>query len=722
MIKVEKLNPFGRMCISLGMLPSSYKESMTYEEQLLWFFKFLDETVIPTVNNNAEAVEELQALYIQVKTFVDEYFDNLDVQEEINTKLDDMAESGELTDIIAQYLGLAGMLTFDTVSDMKLAENLTNGSICETLGYHSVNDGGSAKYKVRNITNEDTPDDKFIIALNDENLIAELILDELNIKQLGAYGDDEHDDVDIINYAIEYVRDHNINYLYFPVGTYKTTKPIILYDYVRLIGENEKSTIIHKTSNTLETLFNTDSIVVYNKNSSSTFEYPEGQEIDNISLKGNGSNVYGIYSNKSAPYSKVKNCRISNVQTCIYYTHGGWLFELSDLHLSGSVNGIQLKDSGTSLFMKNIYVISGSGYGYDLNGITYSSLNNICCDFITGTPYKFDFCNFVINGLGCECPNVVNSIAINNCQLTINDGYIIGNPSSSDYKCIAINGSSSTFNDLHVYTSSDNFAGQFLADASNVTAIFNNLKIDKPFLTANRQYSYNTVIINDEKGSFTLNQKSKFSGLGNTTNGEINNNGNFNFKTGGIFFNNYGGPTIGYDYNREWDLARKYGDIFINQAPLKNGVFAYQQTTDNIIHSFVGTISSTDISGTSGTITLTALTLDSDAVIKGIKPASGLSVTSSSGGKGTISSVNTGNNTLTLNNISGSFNVNDTLTLDKKTAIRDNVYKAIQYIGYGSTNDRPSSPVNGMMYWDTTLGKAIWYVSGSWKDATGTNV
>ena len=100
MIKVEKLNPFGRMCISLGMLPSSYKESMTYEEQLLWFFKFLDETVIPTVNNNADAVEELQALYIQVKTFVDEYFDNLDVQEEINNKLDAMAQDGSLADLL----------------------------------------------------------------------------------------------------------------------------------------------------------------------------------------------------------------------------------------------------------------------------------------------------------------------------------------------------------------------------------------------------------------------------------------------------------------------------------------------------------------------------------------------------------------------------------------------------------------------------------------------
>ena len=104
MIKVEKLNPFGRMCVSLGMIPSSYKESLTYEEQLLWFCKYLEDTVIPTVNNNAEAVEELQNLYIELKAYVDAYFDDLNVQEQINHKLDEMASDGTLAEIINQEI------------------------------------------------------------------------------------------------------------------------------------------------------------------------------------------------------------------------------------------------------------------------------------------------------------------------------------------------------------------------------------------------------------------------------------------------------------------------------------------------------------------------------------------------------------------------------------------------------------------------------------------
>ena len=77
MIKVDKLNPFGRMCVSLGMIPSSYKESLTYEEQILWFMNYLEKTVTPALNNNADAIIELQGLYEQIKTYVDEYFDNL---------------------------------------------------------------------------------------------------------------------------------------------------------------------------------------------------------------------------------------------------------------------------------------------------------------------------------------------------------------------------------------------------------------------------------------------------------------------------------------------------------------------------------------------------------------------------------------------------------------------------------------------------------------------
>lgn len=135
--------------------------------------------VIKQTNINSEAVQQLQ-------TYVEHYFDNLDVQEEINNKLDAMAESGELTELISEYLNLKSQLCFDNVADMKSATNLVDGSFAKTYGYYDVNDGGGAEYKIRTVTVDDNVDEAFLVAIS-ETLVAEMIIkDQVNIKALGA--------------------------------------------------------------------------------------------------------------------------------------------------------------------------------------------------------------------------------------------------------------------------------------------------------------------------------------------------------------------------------------------------------------------------------------------------------------------------------------------------------------------------------------------------------
>ncbi len=102
-VDVETLTPFKKFIMTIGNIPTSYLESMSYAELLMWLCNYLQETVIPTVNNNAEAVEELQNLYEELRTYVNDYFDNLDIQDEINNKLDQMASSGVLTQLIGNY-------------------------------------------------------------------------------------------------------------------------------------------------------------------------------------------------------------------------------------------------------------------------------------------------------------------------------------------------------------------------------------------------------------------------------------------------------------------------------------------------------------------------------------------------------------------------------------------------------------------------------------------
>lgn len=59
--------------------------------------------IIDSQNIVGEQAENLTNAFNNLKNYVDNYFDNLDVQDEINNKLNEMAESGELERIIIQY-------------------------------------------------------------------------------------------------------------------------------------------------------------------------------------------------------------------------------------------------------------------------------------------------------------------------------------------------------------------------------------------------------------------------------------------------------------------------------------------------------------------------------------------------------------------------------------------------------------------------------------------
>ena len=81
------------------VLPIVYDDSLSYYELLNKIVVALNNTI-----NDMNAVEEnTQALltaYNELQGYVNSYFDSLDVQQEVNNKLDEMAESGELGELI----------------------------------------------------------------------------------------------------------------------------------------------------------------------------------------------------------------------------------------------------------------------------------------------------------------------------------------------------------------------------------------------------------------------------------------------------------------------------------------------------------------------------------------------------------------------------------------------------------------------------------------------
>lgn len=80
---LKKLTPFKKMYMTIGEIPTTYLDSMTYTEMIMLLTDFIENKVIPVVNNNAEATEELKQAVVELKKYVDNYFE----QPEVNVKL-----------------------------------------------------------------------------------------------------------------------------------------------------------------------------------------------------------------------------------------------------------------------------------------------------------------------------------------------------------------------------------------------------------------------------------------------------------------------------------------------------------------------------------------------------------------------------------------------------------------------------------------------------------
>lgn len=225
----KKLPPFKWFVLQNFPFIEADFDAITYYQLLCKIVEYLNK-VIDENNLIGEQTENLTNAFNELQDYVNHYFDNLDVQNEINNKLDEMAEGGQLTDIIAQYLQLAGVLAFNNVNDMKNSTNLVNGSIVKTLGFYNYNDGGGAFYKIRNITNSDVVDNKKIINLiNSNNLIAEIVTKKANPLQFGAKGDGISDDTSVIQYTFNFACEEQIPvFLPSPTNFYGVTSTLIV--------------------------------------------------------------------------------------------------------------------------------------------------------------------------------------------------------------------------------------------------------------------------------------------------------------------------------------------------------------------------------------------------------------------------------------------------------------------------------------------------------------
>ena len=198
------MSPFKVWCQKV--LPAVYDGSISVYEMLCKLTAYLN-TLISNVSGQQTDIENLLNAYSQLEDYVNNYFSTLDVQEEINNKLDQMAEDGTLTTLMGKYMARV-YNTFDNAP--KNIENITY----IVLGRHKINDGGSGLW----VTTKEVPPSNYYEQYGDIYHI--LIQSPLNAVSAGCVDANGNIDVDKLN-SLK-VR----NGVTFPSGYYYAGKTI----------------------------------------------------------------------------------------------------------------------------------------------------------------------------------------------------------------------------------------------------------------------------------------------------------------------------------------------------------------------------------------------------------------------------------------------------------------------------------------------------------------
>lgn len=284
---------------------------------------------------------------------------------------------------------------YNNVDDMKSDLLLSDGDVCETLGYYSVNDGGGATYVIHDTG---TANDIDIINLNNgkiANLIYERII---NVRKLGAKGDGAQDDSVIINRAISIIKPENYTdrkrggIVFLPSGIYKIGNTISLPAYITLRGEGMYSTMIIAKSGFNKNMIETEGysdFISEPKLWYDTSNVPTGFAIESLMLNGNlwnnteggGIRIYGycykvidvaIYGS----YGDAMICKFGGEDTFISNEVKMSESVLSNLHIYVSYGSGLIWDGGSDAKLDKIFI----GDCFGINGLKIN--NSIDCGLI----------------------------------------------------------------------------------------------------------------------------------------------------------------------------------------------------------------------------------------------------------------------------------------------------------------------------------------------------
>ena len=265
--------------------------------------------------------------------------------------------------------------TFDTVADMKAATDLKNGSVVKTLGFYSLNDGGGATYK---ISSTGTANEMDVIAVG--SLYANLVYgDKVNVKQLGAYGDNSHDDSAVFSRGADIARNNSIP-LHAPKHVYKISSQI---------------TLKHIVIDFEGTINNTQAIILGANSTASTVTHVKIFQCGDVQVEGAKVSYFNIRKcgaltlyangndslNTSLAYNKFEGIEVNSIT--INGVNNGWINE-NEFNIKRCLGDLTITGDGTYIHNNNHFnniCIEGSNkhitinYGHN-NYITYRGENS----------------------------------------------------------------------------------------------------------------------------------------------------------------------------------------------------------------------------------------------------------------------------------------------------------------------------------------------------------
>ena len=745
-IFVEFLPPW----VETGLQPAFYdKESGTVLQQtarmydrvnmLIRMFNKLSKQTKETVEDYIEKFNELY-------NYVHDYFDNLDVQEEINNKLDAMVEAGTLQEIITTYIQANVAWTFDTVADMKLATNLVAGSYARTLGYYTLNDGGGAIYK---ISDSGTANEMDVIAV--DSLYANLCEPIMTTPQMfGIKGDGLTDYTSNINYYLNYCAEHNVK-AYFPDGTYIINSRIIkiyLKDNKNLTIEgNYKATILKRKNNSLgETKWDR------------LFEFTTDE--NNVENAGDIT---------------IKNLMIDSNRRGQSNATEGYEHEMSaDLAFYGT------EDSHISnVYIDNLYCIDGVADHIDFTGSTSNYvenayINNVRCEQRQGTRFDIDFPGYCLGNIfitNCTGKRLhfeyntdpdgyskafINNCEFNECAIEGKVELLINNLKINNWlvlaKCIGLINNSlinldGTTDRSYIYackitmsncefdshystrysTDTNPTDSTFLFVRNTSTVVFDNCTfkyVDTPIasFTDGRNYMLMSSAESTGNGNNITLNSCTFYGANiyaifcyaettfNITDTDLTNTNNLSLKT----VTNHTDLVVNLN-NVKFNPNKYFCKINGNGATIKGDNLKCSATSFYI-----------DASGTNFGNT----TLDLHRIIYVTSPLDTTYLTSLL--KTSTSNLNlVKNDEFVLNSehnphkwiVKSSISKRVSGVTDSIVNKVDEIFNVISDNCRGATTDRPTCYLsNGFEFYDSTLGTPIWYNGTGWVDATGTSV